>query len=132
MGVVAFDPAAFKARYPEFGAVLDATLAACFAEAGLYLANTDSSPVSNLTRRALLLNMLTAHIATLNGVAAPGTGPAPVGRVASGMQGAVQATFDYGSIGSEKWYAQTQYGVAFWQATLNLRRFQYIARPTVW
>jgi hypothetical protein len=61
MSAVVFDPAAFKARYPEFAAVADPTLAACFDEAGLYLSNTDNSPVQNLTRRATLLNMLTAH-----------------------------------------------------------------------
>ena len=63
MTVVVFDATAFKARYPEFAAVANATLAACFTEAGLYLSNADNSPVRNLTRRAILLNMLTAHVA---------------------------------------------------------------------
>ena len=68
MSAVVFDPAAFKARYPEFAAVAAPTLAACFDEAGLYLSNTDNSPVQNLTRRATLLNMLTAHVAYIGGL----------------------------------------------------------------
>ena len=68
MPAVVFDPAAFKARYPEFAAVADATLAACFTEAGLYLSNADNSPVQKLPRRALLLNMLTAHVAYIGGL----------------------------------------------------------------
>ena len=71
MAVAAFDLAAFRARYPEFSAVADATLGAYFAESGMYLDNTDSSPVIDLYARGLLLNMLVAHIAALSAAANP-------------------------------------------------------------
>ena len=40
MAAVAFDPTAFKARYPEFAAVPDATLTACFMSKGFSPAGT--------------------------------------------------------------------------------------------
>lgn len=130
MTAVVFDPAAFKARYPEFAAVGDPLLQACFGEAGLYLSNTDNSPVQNVTRRAVLLNMLTAHIAALGGALSSDGQPRPVGRVSSATEGSVSASMEYLAPGSSAWFAQTQYGAAFWQATSSLRGFRYIPQPT--
>ena len=130
MPAVVFDPAAFKARYPEFAAVADPTLAACFDEAGLYLSNSDNSPVQNVTRRAVLLNMLTAHIAAFGGALSSDGQPRPVGRVSSATEGSVSASMEYLAPGSSAWFAQTQYGAAFWQATSGLRGFRYIPQPT--
>lgn len=131
MPAVIFDPAAFKARYAEFAAVGNPTLSACFAEAGLYLSNGDASPVADLTRRAMLLNMLTAHIAYLGGALADGT-PRPVGRVSQAAEGSVSASFEHLEPGSPAWFQQTQYGSAFWQATVKYRRMRYISRPTIY
>lgn len=131
MAVVVFDPAAFKARYPEFASVANETLSACFGDAGLYLSNKDDSIVQDVTRRAMLLNMLTAHIAALGGALSADGLPLPVGRTSSASQGTVSATFEYMTPGTQAWFVQTQYGAAFWQATSSLRGFRYIARPTV-
>jgi len=130
MTAVVFDPAAFKARYPEFAAVGDPLLSACFDEAGLYLSNSDNSPVQNLTRRAVLLDMLTAHIATLGGALSSDGQPRPVGRISSATEGSVSASMEYLAPGSSAWFAQTQYGAAFWQATSSLRGFRYFPQPT--
>ncbi len=130
MTAVVFDPSAFKARYPEFAAVGDPLLHACFAEAGLYLSNSDNSPVQNLTRRTTLLNMLTAHIAALGGALSSDGQPRPVGRVSSATEGSVSASMEYLAPGSSAWFAQTQYGAAFWQATSGLRSMRYIPCPT--
>ena len=130
MAAVVFDPTAFKARYPEFAAVPDATLTACFMEAGLYLSNADNSPVQNLTRRATLFNMLTAHVAYLGGLLSADGMPRPVGRVSQASEGSVSAAFEGPPPGSAQWFQQSQYGAAFWQATSNLRGFRYIAQPT--
>ena len=132
MSAVVFDPAAFKARYPEFAAVADPTLAACFDEAGLYLSNTDNSPVQNLTRRATLLNMLTAHVAYIGGLLSADGMPRPVGRVSQASEGSVSAAFEGvpPTPGSGAWFQQSQYGAAFWQATSNLRGMRYIPCPT--
>ncbi|MFA7254387.1 MAG: DUF4054 domain-containing protein [Patescibacteria group bacterium] len=130
MTAVAFNPAAFKARYPEFAAVADATLAECFKEAGLYLSNADNSPVRNLIRRALLLNMLTAHVAYIGGMLSAVSMPRPVGRLSQAGEGSVSAAFENLAPGSASWFQQSQYGAAFWQASTSLRGFRYAARPT--
>ena len=132
MPAVVFNPAAFKARYPEFAAVADPTLAACFNEAGLYLSNTDNSPVQNLTRRATLLNMLTAHVAYIGGLLSADGMPRPVGRVSQASEGSVSAAFEGvpPTPGSGAWFQQSQYGAAFWQATSSLRGMRYIPCPT--
>jgi hypothetical protein len=130
MSVVVFNAAAFKARYPEFAAVADLALSACFDEAGLYLSNKDNSPVSNVTRRALLLNMITAHVAYIGGLLSADGMPRPVGRISQASEGSVSASFENLTPGSAAWFQQTQYGAAFWQATTSLRGFRYIAQPT--
>ena len=130
MAAVVFDPTAFKARYPEFAAVPDATLTACFMEAGLYLSNADNSPVQNLTRRATLFNMLTAHVAYLGGLLSADGMPRPVGRVSQASEGSVSAAFEGPPPGSAQWFQQSQYGASFWQATSSLRGFRYLAQPT--
>lgn len=129
MPAVTFDPTAFKARYPEFTAVDDALLGQFFNEATIYLSNSDS-PVANTTRRLVLLNMLTAHVASLSGALSADGQPRPVGRVSQASEGSVSASFEYLAPGSGAWFQQTQYGAAFWQATTALRGFRYIPCPT--
>lgn len=127
MAVVVFDPAQFKIVYPQFAAVADAVLENCFNGACNILNNTDTSPVQNIPRRTYLLYLLTAHIATLEGVAGS-SGPAPVGRLSQASEGTVSVSFDYNSGPNQAWFAQTQYGALFWQATTNLRGFRYVPR----
>ena len=129
MPAVAFDPVAFKARYPEFAAVADPLLQACFDEAGLYLSNSEK-PVANETRRLVLFNMLTAHIAFIGGALSADSMPRPVGRLSQASEGSVSAAFENLAPGSAAWFQQSQYGAAFWQATTSLRGFRYIAQPT--
>jgi hypothetical protein len=134
MTVVTFVPASFKARYAEFAGVSDLTLEAFFADAGLYLSNTDASPVQNVARRTSLLWMLTAHLAYLGGVLSADGMPKPVGRVSQAAEGSVSASFDDvpATPGSGAWFRQTQYGASFWQATSSLRGFRYVSCPTVY
>ena len=134
MASVEFDIAAFFTRYPEFGDVSPDRIQSMWDEATLYLSNTDASPVSDLTRRAVLLNMLTAHIAKLSGVLEPDGMPLPVGRISSASQGSVSVSLESVSPtpGSGAWFRQTQYGAAFWRSTSNLRGFRYISNPTTW
>lgn len=132
MTSVVFDVTSFKTRYPEFNAVSEAKLQACFTEATLYLSNADDSPVTDLIRRALFLNMLTAHIAYIGGSLNADSMPNPVGRVSNASEGSVSIGLDFATPGTAAWFSQSQYGAAFWQATLSLRRFRYISRPTVY
>lgn len=127
MAVVTFDLAAFRARYPEFVSVADLTITAYFGEAQLYLDNTDASIVADVTRRAVLLNMLTAHIAVLNSGVNGEAPSALVGRVNQASEGSVSVSADMGPVtGSSAWFMQTKYGAAFWQASLPYRSFQYV------
>lgn len=132
MPAVIFDPVAFKARYPEFNAVSNATLTAFFSnDAVLYLSNADC-PVQDPVRRLALFNMLVAHIAALAGVlnpaAAQGAINTPVGRTSNASEGTVSAQFAYEE-GTGDWYNQTQYGAAFWRASLPYRSARYRPRP---
>lgn len=130
MPSVTFDVTAFKGRYPEFASVGEPLLTACFDEATLYLSNSDTSPVQNLSRRATLLNMLTAHVAYLGGALSADGMPRPVGRVSQAAEGSVSAGFEYLAPGTSAWFTQTQYGAAFWQATSSLRGMRYVPCPT--
>lgn len=131
MAIVAFDLAGFRARYPEFVTVTDALLGAYFTEATIYLNNTDSSPVADVTIRSLLLNMIVAHIAAINsGINGQAASPL-VGRINSATEGSVSVSTDMGPVtNSQAWYLSSKYGVAFWNATGIYRRFLYVPRPT--
>lgn len=126
-GVVSFDPAAFKARYPEFTTLDAGLLQSYFDETALLLDNTESSRVREVEIRKPLLWMLTAHIAFLNG-GANGQAPTPlVGRVASATQGSVSVSLDMPSgSANSAWYMQTKYGAAFWNATARFRTMRYL------
>lgn len=127
MGIVVFDVAVFRERYPEFTTVSDGLLQLFFDESTLYLNNTECSLVQDVPRRALLLNMLTAHVAALN-AGTNGQAASPlVGRINSATEGSVSVSTDMGAVpGSAAWFVQTKYGAAYWQATVNLRSFRYI------
>lgn len=127
MTVAVFDYTAWTTRYPEMGAVSETQAALYFAEAGLYLNNTDCSPVQDVTTRLMLLNMLTAHIAQLSGALTPTGAPdGTVGAISSATEGSTSISLDTGLLpGSAEWYRQTQYGLSFWQATKNLRSAIY-------
>jgi hypothetical protein len=132
MAVAVFNLANFQARYPQFNAVSPTRLAALFVEAGLYLSNTDCSPIQDLGRRGMLLNMLVAHISSLSGDLSADGQAQPVGRVSQASEGTVSASFEMNAPtpGTGPWFQQTTYGAAFWAATANLRGMRYRPRPT--
>jgi hypothetical protein len=131
MGAVAtFDYAAWTVRYPEFSTVTQPQAQACFDEAGLYLANDGSGPVGDQARQSLLMNMLTAHIASIN-FGVNGEAPSPlVGRVSSATQGSVSVSADMPAVpGTAAWFMTTKYGAAFWAATAAYRTAHYRPGP---
>ena len=134
MAVAVFNPMQFAARYPEFSGVDPLVLAGLFADAGLYLSNTDRSPVQDIVRRGVLLNMLTAHIGFIGGLLSADGQERPVGRMSAATEGSVSATFEGvpPTPGTGAWFQQSQYGAAFWQATSNLRSMRYVSCPTVY
>lgn len=130
MGVVTFDLAAWRARFPEFATVSDTAVRAYFSDTALYLDNTDASPVTDLARRAALLGLLTAHLAALYSGVGGEKPSAVVGRVTQVTQGSVSVSVDAGPVGgSQAWFMTTKYGAAYWQATAPYRRFRYIQPP---
>ena len=127
-----FDAQAWQPRYPALFATVGAEGAqACFDQASLFLANDETSPVSNLTRRASLLGLIAAHLAQL-GFGASGTGntpevPALVGRITSARMGSVAVEADMGAVtAAQAWWAQTPYGATYWAATAFLRTARYV------
>ena len=102
-------------------------MALFYAEAGLYLNNSGYGPVSDAGVQALLMNMVTAHIAALYaGVNGQAASPL-VGRVSNAGEGSVSVTTDMGpAVGTQAWFQQTQYGAAAWAAMAPYRRGQYV------
>jgi hypothetical protein len=128
MSVVVFDPTAFKTRYAEFSTVADGTLTAYFFEATLYLNNSESSLVTDVTQRSVLLNMIVAHLAALySGV--NGQSPSQLtGRISQASEGSVSVATDMGPVSNTAaWWAQTKYGYHYWQATAPYRTMRYRA-----
>lgn len=130
MAVASFNYSLWAARYPALAAVVAEPLAtAYFGEAGIYLDNTDCSLVQDVNVRLTLLNLLTAHIAALNGATASGAAGL-VGRVSSATEGSVTINADLQTRpGTEQWYAQTPYGLQYWAATAAYRTAVYVPGP---
>lgn len=128
MAVAVFDYGLWALRYPELGGSVPSVLAeAYFSEAGLYLDNTDCSPVTDVNARLALLNMLVAHIAKLN---APIGGIAPsglVGPIESATEGSVTVKVKLPDTrGLAWWFMQTPYGAAVWAAMAPYRTAHYV------
>jgi hypothetical protein len=129
-GIVVFDYATWVQRYPNFASVSPELAALYFAEAAQLLDNTAASPVTDLTQRTVLLNLLTAHIAQLGANAASGGAGGLVGIMTSASEGSVsvgtQLPISPGS--SQVWYAQTPYGLQYWAMTASFRQARYYTR----
>ena len=128
MAIVVFDPAAFKAAYPEFVLISDARCTIMFdlAAQGI-LDNTDNSPVMALDYRTQLFWLLVAHLLTLFAVAADGS-ERPVGRVDTATEGSVSVGFAYelpAGSAMAAWFNQTKYGALYWMMTAQFRSMKY-------
>ncbi len=132
MGVAVFSYALWAARYPALAPKVAEPLAqSYFDEAGaLYLLNNDCSIVEDVPTRLILLNMLVAHIAAINGATATGEAGL-VGRISTATEGSVTIAAEYNAApGTEQWYAQTPYGAQYWAATVGYRSATYVPGPT--
>jgi hypothetical protein len=127
-GVVVFDPEAFITLFPVFATVSTTALQNNFNFACLQLNNSCCSVVCDAPTRSSLLNLLTAHItALLNGV----NGQPPsglVGRIATAGQGSVNVGTEFTAADfTESYYAQTPWGVHFWQSVATYRTARYVS-----
>lgn len=128
MAVAVFDYDTWAARYPELAAKVSPALAASyFVEAGLYLDNTDCSPVDDVNIRLVLLNMIVAHIAALNAALADPSSPL-VGRISNVTEGSVSIGME-AMTGIPAYWSQSRYGLQYWQATAPYRTMQYVPGP---
>lgn len=129
-GVVTFDPTDFKELYPAFATVADEALEINFMAAEMLVNNTCCSRVKDANKRERLLNLLVAHITQLlNGI--NGQPPAGiVGVVTSATEGSVSVDTTIGPIPfTAVYFAQTQFGLLFWQLTAQFRTFLYVPAP---
>lgn len=132
MSVVVFNYAVWALRFPEFVAnapagklVTEPLAQAYFDEATIYCDNTDLSPVTNVPQRTVFLNLLTAHLAALNG---PASSPL-VGRLSDATEGSVSVSTELDVPKGAEWFAQTKYGLSYWQAIGRFRKGFYVVPP---
>ena len=130
MGAIAtFDYGAWSAAYPEFSNIDQWQAASFWALAGLYHNNTGTGPVTDADQQALLMGLLTAHIA-YSRVGTDGN-PSPAsqgvaGRVSSASMGVVSVSTDLqGMPGTAAFYSTSSYGLAYWAATAAYRTMNY-------
>lgn len=130
-GSVIFNATQFKAAFPEFAGLGAFQLETSFTLGGVYLDNGPTSVVADLTQRAVLFNLITAHMAYLLYGTNDGQGnivePSPlVGTVQTAAQGTVNVAVKVeGENQQRAFFSQTKYGLAFWQATATYRTMQY-------
>ncbi|WP_414499566.1 DUF4054 domain-containing protein [Zymobacter sp. IVIA_12111.31 C1] len=139
MTAVTFDAEAFKGRYPEFVAVAEATLTVVFDEACLLIDNGDASPVSDVTRRKIMLWLAVAHLAKLGRLTEQAMdiqSDVPTGRLSTAHEGSVTATFSVGPETDENaFWLQTAYGQQLWKLMAPYRQAVYVpgtAYPPSW
>lgn len=130
-GVASFNYIIWSARYPELQSSVPMGMAQAFwEEATLYVANTPRSVVRDVAQRAIILGMVTAHIAALRAPLNGEPSSPIVGRVNSASEGSVSVgTVLEGLPGSAAWYSQTKYGLQAWQALAQYRTFRYVRGP---
>jgi hypothetical protein len=131
MAVAAFDYQAWQFRFPELApSVPQGMASAYFAEAGLYLDNSDASVVSDVGQRGLILNMIVAHLALLNAALNGQPVSTLAGRITGASEGSVSVTLASSALpNTAEWWAQTRPGLSAWQALAPYRTMRYLPGP---
>ena len=127
MAAVVFDVEFFKNRYRAYAAVDTTLLAAMFIEACAVCDNSDSSVITDVAVRGVILHAIVAHIYELS------TTPL-VGRVGdlSNVAGiGSHMAYVNASNGSQAWFDQTPHGAKAWAMMAPYRSALYIA-PESW
>ncbi len=127
MGVAVFNYDAWAARFPTVAAVVAEPLADMyFAEATDFLDNTDCSIVEDVAQRLRFLNLITAHIACVNG--ATPQGAVVVGRVSSVTEGSVTIASELKGFDGDyaAYFSQTSFGLQYWAMTAGFRTMRYV------
>ena len=132
--VAVFNYANFVLLFPQFAAnPSQATLQLYYNLAGDVWLRRTTGPVRSQVRSLQndLMNLLTAHLATLF-TGPDGNDPSGlVGRISSASEGSVSVSTEFQSTMNAAWFNQTQAGATFWAATAPYRSFAaYIPGPT--
>lgn len=125
--VTVFDFSEFIALYPTFACLNGLAAQGYFDLAAVYHRNDGFGPVKLAAQQKTLMYLMTAHVATLMASGANG-GAAPVGRLSSASEGSVSASFELAASMNmnQAWFAQSQYGLMYWQATAGYRQMRYV------
>jgi hypothetical protein len=131
MGVIVqFNYAAWLAIYPEFTSTVNSAQAQEYFNIATTIHRNDGGgPVTSATQQLSLLNMVTAHIASMFAPsAAGGSSSGIVGRINSATEGSVSVQAAYSNNVSEQmaWFIQTKYGAMYWVATAPFRTMRYM------
>ncbi len=124
MGVqITFNYNGWVNRYPEFASIDPGLINDYFVEATIFHRNDGGGPVAQQTA---LLNMVTAHICSLNAPQNGQPSPTLVGRISQASEGSVNVSADMDlPPGSAQWWNSTKYGAAYWVASAPFRTFRY-------
>lgn len=140
---VTFNWQTFSAMFPAFACLTEAQGNGYFALAQLYCANSTRNPAFCAGILPQLLYLVTAHVAWLLSPKDADGNPSTtgstnsgglVGRINSATQGSVSVgtTLD-GTPGSpsEAFFAQSVWGLMYWQACAQFRLARYTVSPTL-
>lgn len=131
--VSVFNYATFVTLFPQFAAnPPQTTLQLYYNLAGdVWLRNDGTGPVSSQNLQNDLMNLLTAHLATLFSGPDGNDPTGLVGRISSASEGSVSVSTEFQSTMNAAWFSQTQPGATFWAATAPFRSFAaYRPGPT--
>ncbi len=122
-----FNIAAWRGQYPRFN-LTDDQIQGYVEQSYLYYDDCCGRKPPCPTKRQQLRFLLVAHIAELESRSSSGAGM--VGAITNASEGSVSiGTATLGDMaGMNAYFAQTPYGLAFWQATLSLRSAFYVPR----
>ncbi len=129
--VVTFDPAAWRAQFPEFSYLSDSQADAYFAMATGVQRNDGGGPISVASVQLSMLNVLTAHVAALFAPTKTGAAASSlVGRISDATEGSVSVSVqnDYAP-GTAQWFQQTKYGSMWYVMSAPYRTMRYIPNP---
>ena len=140
---VTFDYSQWMQWFPDFVNVGEPFAQGCFFRASQLCQNNALSPVvvaalGDVTQLRYFLNLLTCHICWLNapqinGVPNTGAGAAPgspiVGRISQATEGSVTVVTELATGNMPQgmaYYAQTKWGLEYWQASAAYRQGPYV------
>lgn len=129
-----FDKAAWRGQYPRFATIPDDQLNGFIQQSYIYFAechdacNNRNNCNECRGQKQQIRFLLVAHIAELESRNAGGGGM--IGAITNASEGSVSigSTVVGDASNIPPFFAQTSYGIAFWQATVSLRSAFYVPR----